>query len=559
MLLELTIRNFVLVEMAKLSVSPNLTVLTGETGAGKSLLLDALGAVLGDKTQPFWVRPNCHKAEVTAEFDVSQLDIARQWLSDNELDENTTTCLLRRTINPDGRSKAYINGHSVPLSQLRQFAEQLVEMHSQHEHHALLQPRVQLNLLDTWGQHQQLKNKVSQAYTSWHKLNQTRQQLQADAKNRQERVALLSFQQEELSTIQLTEGDYEELSNEHSRLSHAQDILSTLAQTQTLFDDERSGSLMQLRQGLRLLENMDGQDEALHNTMNQYRNALTELEDVSEQLEQRARHTIVDDYRLNTLDAQLSNMHRLAKKYFVMPNELWHKIQNINEELDSLQDQNEVLESLDKEIEQALFDYKKVADKLSAQRQKAAPQIAQLIIQQLQALGMTHSRLEWQLTQQAQPQETGWDSAEILFSANPGQVLYPMSKVASGGELARISLAIEVCVADQIHLPVLVFDEVDVGVGGSVADSIGQKLANIAQHKQVLCITHQPQVAAWGDQHWRIAKLTTGNNTLTSIQVLDDAGRTDELARMLGTTDDSIETQHHAQHLLTRTKAKKRG
>jgi len=558
MLLELNIRNFVLVEHAQLLVAPKLTVLTGETGAGKSLLLDALGAVLGDKAQPFWVRPNSDKAEVSAEFDIRELQVAQDWLTEHDLDENTESCLLRRVINSDGRSKAYINGTSVTLGQLRQFTELLVEMHSQHEHHALLQPSVQLNLLDTWGQHATLKNQVRQTWATWHKLMQTRNQLQADAQSRQERLALLSFQHEELSAHPLAEGDYELLSNEHSRLSHAQDIVGALSQTYQLITNDRGGCLTQLGQGLRGLEDISHHDDTLCELITQYKAAITELDDISEQLQQRARHTVVDDYRLSELDTKLSALHRLAKKYFVMPNELWLKLQTISDELASLQNQSETLETLDKDIEKALAAYKKLADELSAKRQQAAPKIAALIIEQLQALGMTHSRLEWQLTQQEQPQATGWDVAQIVFSANPGQSLYPMQKVASGGELARISLAIEVCVADQIHLPVLVFDEVDVGVGGGVADSIGQKLASIAKHKQVLCITHQPQVAAWGDQHWSIAKASDGESTLTQIDILDEAGRIHELARMLGTTDDSVETQQHALHLLTRAQKKKR-
>jgi DNA repair protein RecN (Recombination protein N) len=558
MLIELIIRNFVLVEHAVLTVAPNLTVLTGETGAGKSLLLDALGAVLGDKAQPFWVRPNCDKAEVSAEFNISSLRVAQDWLNEYELNETENSCLLRRVINADGRSKAYINGTSVTLSQLRQLTELLVEMHSQHEHHALLQPRVQLALLDTFSQHPDIKQCVRQAWGVWNKLIQTRIQLQANAQSRQERMALLSFQHEELSAYPLTEGEYETLSNEHTRLSHAQDIVNALSQTQQIISNDRSGCLIQLVQGLRLLENINNHDERLTPLIVQYKMAMTEFEDISEQLQHHERHTIVDDYQLNTLDTQLGHYHRLAKKYFVMPNELWHKLQTIRDELNNLQGQSETLETVDREIEQALASYKIQADALSSLRQQAAPKLAQLIVQQLQALGMIHSRLAWEMTQSTQPQPTGWDNAQIIFSANPGQALYPMNKVASGGELARISLAIEVCVADQTHLPVLVFDEVDVGVGGGVADSIGQKLSSIAKHKQVLCITHQPQVAAWGEQHWSIAKISDGESTLTTIEILDEMGRIHELARMLGTTDDSIETQQHAQHLLNRVKKKKK-
>lgn len=556
MLLSLHIRNFVLVDEAQLNVEAGLTVLTGETGAGKSLLLDALGAVLGDKAQPFWVRPGCDKAEVSAEFNVSELPSAQHWLAEQELADEDP-CLLRRVINNDGRSKAYINGTSVTLGQLRQLAEMLIELHSQHEHHALLTAQRQLALIDTWSQNHAMRKQVKQAWQAWHELYQQQQQLLTSEQQRQERLTLLRFQADELKDMNLEEGDYETLSSEHSRLAHAADITQHLQQTLSLFEHDRQGILGQLNQGLRLLESIQAHDASLTPLIEQFQASVVELGDIQDQLHHRARHTLVDDHRLAELESQLSELHRLSKKYFVAADELWRKKADIMCELDQLAAQDANRDSLAEACEQALTHYQQLAQQLSEQRQAAAPQLANLVMQELHQLGMTHSRLEWRFNALTQPHRHGLDQCEIVFSANPGQTLYPMSKVASGGELARISLAIEVCVAEQIALPTLIFDEVDVGVGGGIADSIGQKLAKIAQHKQVLCITHQAQVAAWGDQHWHIAKQTDGEQTLTQVRTLDSAQRVEELSRMVGTQEASQETLAHAEQMLARTARKK--
>lgn len=556
MLLTLHIRNFVLVDEAQLNVEAGLTVLTGETGAGKSLLLDALGAVLGDKAQPFWVRPGCDKAEVSAEFNVSVLPSAQHWLAEQELADDDQ-CLLRRVINNDGRSKAYINGTSVTLGQLRQLAEMLIELHSQHEHHALLTAQRQLALIDTWSQNYTLRKQVKQAWQAWHELYQQQQQLLTSEQQRQERLTLLRFQADELKDMNLEEGDYETLTSEHARLAHAADITQHLQQTLSLFEHDRQGILGQLNQGLRLLESIQAHDASLTPLIEQFQASMVELGDIQDQLHHRARHTLVDDHRLAELESQLSELHRLSKKYFVAADELWRKKADIMSELDQITAQDANRDSLAEACEQALTHYQQLAQQLSEQRQAAAPQLANLVMQELHQLGMTHSRLEWRFNALTQPHRHGLDQCEIVFSANPGQTLYPMSKVASGGELARISLAIEVCVAEQIALPTLIFDEVDVGVGGGIADSIGQKLAKIAQHKQVLCITHQAQVAAWGDQHWHIAKQTDGEQTLTQVKTLNPAQRIEELSRMVGTQEASQETLAHAEQMLARTARKK--
>jgi DNA repair protein RecN (Recombination protein N) len=554
MLLQLHIRNFVLVENVELNVLPGLTVLTGETGAGKSLLLDALGAVLGDKAQPFWVRPNCDKADVTATFDVSALPCAQAWLNDQDL-EADNTCILRRVITSEGKSKAFINGIAVTLTQLRQLSEQLVELHSQHEHHALLLPKTQLSLLDTWAQHQSLVNDVQQAWKNWHQLTQHKQTLLTASHQRQEKTTLLRFQDQELTPFEFEAHEYEQLSSDHTKLAHAQDIVNNLAQAHDALDGDRQSVISGLSTAIKHLATISQFDAAFNNLLQQCQNAYAECEDAASSIQHQARHVTVDEGRLQEIDRRLTDYHRLAKKYLTTPEQLWQTVQDIRQQLDALTQQDAQLDQLDEAIEGALTQYRAVADQLSAHRQHAAPTLANAIIEQLHELGMNHARLAWQLTQQTTPQPQGWDSVEVVFSANPGQVLYPMAKIASGGELSRISLAIEVCVADHIQLPVLVFDEVDVGVGGGVADRIGQKLAAIAQQKQVLCITHQAQVAAWGAQHWHIQKVTDGANTHTDIAILNDRGREDELSRMIGTGEVDDATRQHAQHMLSRAKA----
>jgi len=556
MLLNLTIRNFVLVDEAQLNVETGLTVLTGETGAGKSLLLDALGAVLGDKAQPFWIRPNCDKAEVSAEFSLAMLPSAQHWLAEHELAEDDL-CLLRRVINADGRSKAYINGVSVTLGQLRQLADMLIEIHSQHEHHALLTAQRQLALVDAWSQNHDLRQPVKLAWQVWHQLDQQQQQLLTSEQQRQERILSLSFQADELKNMNLEAGDYELLMSEHDRLAHAADITHHLQQALALFEQDRQGIMAQLNQCFGLFESIQAHDPSVHSMMEQFQTSLVELSDIKDQLQLRARHTLVDDRRLEELENQLAELHRLSKKYFVSANELYRKKAEILTELEDLTAQNANRDSLAQACEDALHNYQRHAAALSQQRQENAPKLAAFVMQELHQLGMTHSQLEWRFIPLKQPHSHGMDQCDIYFSANPGQALYPMNKVASGGELARISLAIEVCVATQVALPTLIFDEIDVGVGGGIADSIGQKLATIAQHKQVLCITHQAQVAAWGDQHWHIAKQTDGEQTLTQVQNLTNQQRVTELSRMVGTQEASDETLAHAEQMLARALRKK--
>lgn len=556
MLEQLLIKNFVLVSQAELTLTSGLTILTGETGAGKSLLLDALGAVLGDKAQSFWVRPSADKAEVSASFQVQSLANAKAWLADHDLtSEEADHCLIRRVIHADGKTKAYINGSAVTLTQLRQLAEMLVELHSQHEHHALLKPAQQLALLDNWAQLGELVKQVKQAYKQWHHAVEDKQIFLARLAQQAEKQALLRFQLQELSPFNFVEGEYEQISQEHHRLAHAQEIGHALTQAQSVLNDADDSAISQLNHLLYHLAKVESFDTQVSDFIKQGQGALAELSDLYQGLRHLARGTVSDDQRLAEIDHRLQEYHRMAKKYLISPEALWQKIEQLQSDQEDLEQSDQKLVEMDATILRCLQAYQQVADQLSIARQTASPKLSTEVVQELTQLGMPHSQLHWQLNPQSTPQPFGNESAEIMFSANVGQALHPMVKVASGGELSRISLAIEVRVATQIALPVLVFDEIDVGVGGGVASAIGQKLARLAQSKQVLCITHQAQVAAYSDQHWHIAKSVIEDSTQTHITILDDEGRVTELARMIGTGKLDDTTYRHAQQMLQQAKS----
>lgn len=563
MLEHLAIKNFVLVAHADLTFTSGLTMLTGETGAGKSLLLDALGAVLGDKAQAFWVRPGADKAEVSASFHIQHLANAKAWLADHDLGAKETLtsdaenhCLIRRVIHADGKTKAYINGSAVTLTQLRQLAEMLVELHSQHEHHALLKPAQQLALLDNWAQLSDLTKRVKQQYKRWSKAVEDKQILKAKLAQQAEKQDLLRFQLQELAPFAFIEGEYEQINQEHRRLANAHEIGHALDQAQSVLNDADDSAISQLNHLLYHLAKVESFDTQITQFIQQGQGALAELSDLYQALRQVARGMTSDDHRLAEIDQRLQDYHRMAKKYLIAPEALWQKLATLQAEQEDLAQSDRLLEEADAQIAQALIDYQQSADPLSRARQSASPRLSAEVLSELTHLGMPHSQLVWQLNAQSTPQAFGNESAEILFSANVGQALHPMAKVASGGELSRISLAIEVCVATQIALPVLVFDEIDVGVGGGVASAIGQKLATLADSKQVLCITHQAQVAAWGDQHWHITKSVVGSATQTHITNLTAEGRVNELARMIGTGALDDTTKQHAQQMIQQAQLK---
>ncbi|HEY9147475.1 MAG TPA: DNA repair protein RecN, partial [Gammaproteobacteria bacterium] len=535
MLKHLHIRNFALVKSLELEFEAGMSVLSGETGAGKSILLDALGLTLGDRADSSVVRHGEDRAEISASFDIQALPAVRAWLAEREL-EMDDECILRRTVSADGRSRGYINGQPAPVQSLRELGEQLVDIHGQHAHQSLLKRDVQRQLLDAFAGHLPLTRETASAYRTWQQLQQEFDELSRISSERDARQELLRYQVEELEALKLVPGELDELDREHDRLANASRLIegSQSAVSRLFENDELSVSSL-LEHTLGELRQLQQFDPALGSSCEMLDSALIQVKEAASELRHYAEGLELDPEQLSQLEQRLSAIHDLARKHRVEPAALPQLLEQLQQELEQLQDAGSRLQGLQSEIDTARDQYQSLAQKLSAGRQAAAKKLAAAVSANMQELGMGGGRFDVQL----QPLEksataNGLETVELQVSANPGQPLRPLGKVASGGELSRISLAIQVITAGQEGIPTLIFDEVDVGVGGGVAEMVGRQLRQLGESRQVLCVTHQPQVAAQGHHHFRISKQAEGNETRTHVAAIDGEVRVEEVARMSG-------------------------
>ena len=551
MLSHLHIRNFALVESLELDLYTGMSVLSGETGAGKSILLDALGLTLGDRADSGVVRHGAERAEISASFQLGGLDAVASWLSERELDMDGE-CLLRRTISTEGRSKAFINGQPVPLQSLRELGEQLVDIHGQHAHQSLLRKEVQRQLLDGYAGHLPLVAQVNQAARHWQKLKQDYQELSQQASERDARLDMLRFQCQELDALQLQDGELAQLDEEHGVLANANHLLEASQQAVTLLDEGDEHNINSLLQRcLGDLQELRGIDQRLESSCGMLESAAIQINEAASELRHYVDALELDPQRLDWLEQRLAAIHTLARKHRIEADELPTLQQRLQQELESLEQADSRLAGMEQAIGEAHEHYHKLADKLSASRQKAAKRLGKAISEQIHQLGMGGGRLEVALTPNGDdPSPHGNEQVELRVSANPGQPLKPLNKVASGGELSRISLAIQIVSASQEGIPTLIFDEVDVGVGGGVAEMVGNLLRQLGGNRQVLCVTHQPQVAAQGHQHYQISKETRNGTTSTAVSPLDGEQRVEEIARMSGGVTITEQTLEHARELL---------
>lgn len=549
MLVELGLRHFATVEQLLLSPTQGLTVITGETGAGKSILIDALALSTGARGDSDMVRPGHDRAEFSAHFSLDDAPTARQWLIDNAYDEDDL-CQLRRTISTDGRSRAWINGRSCTLQEVRDLSNHLLSIHSQHEHQLLLQKDHQQQLLDEFAGAQTLASDVSQAWQTWQHTSRVLKQALDNANASSEREALLRFQLQELDELDLQQGELESLEAEHKRLANADELLQLCQNTLTLLYEGEEGTVDQLvSQASQMMLNASRQDDGLASIADGIESARLQLEASVGDLRHYLDRLEQDPERLALVEARLDSIFSLARKHRVRPDELVTHHQTIAQEAADFGNVDARLEQLEADEQHAKAHYQQQAETLSALRRDHAGQLTQSIQAHLRQLGMQGARLEISLETTA-PSSRGLEQVSFLFTANPGQPPKPLAKVASGGELSRVSLAIQVVCAERLTLPCLVFDEVDVGVGGGIADVVGQLLKKLGNKAQVLCITHQPQVASQGNQHWQVHKTQTENSTLTSISTLNQAERIDELSRMLGGIEITPATRLHAKDML---------
>ncbi len=552
MLTYIHIWNFAVVEKLDIEFNEGLTIVTGETGAGKSIMLDALGLALGDRADSSIIRHGCDKAEISVSFSTADTPDAENWLVEHEMNSENE-CIIRRSINANGSSKAFINGIPSPIKLLRELGEKLVDLHGQHEHQSLLKAELQRTLLDDYAKNQQRLDKVRQAYKTWQQLNNEYQRLTQASKDRTAQLDLLRYQVEELETLNLQEGEIKDIEVEHKRLANANQLLSSSDSVlRSLMDDENININQLLNKSIAELDTLNKLDQAIKPASELLNNALINIEEATSELRHYTSSLEIDPQRLELLEQRLADIQSLSRKHNINSELLHTLLPTLAKELDALENADVRLGNLEAEIQQAADTYLAAANELSKKRQTAAKKLSKLVTASMQTLGMEGGRFEvsCQATTDSPYSALGLDTIEFLVSANPGQSLKPLAKVASGGELSRISLAIQVIAAKDTRIPTLVFDEVDVGIGGRVAEIVGLELRTLSEHRQVLCVTHLPQVAALGHHHLLVNKTSNKKVTTTQITNLSREERIEEIARMLGGLNITEQTRSHAKEMI---------
>jgi DNA repair protein RecN (Recombination protein N) len=550
MLTELHIQNLALIEKLHLTLAPGFSALTGETGAGKSILLDALGLILGERADSDLVRHGEERAEVSAQFDLTGQPDIQAWLAEQALDDDGQ-CIVRRIVNADGRSKAYINGRPVPASSLKTLGDSLVDIHGQHAHQSLLSLAHQLQLLDAYGEHSTAAQHTKHAYKHYQQRRQHFDDLKANQVEHQSRLELIQFQLQEFDKIMPLADEFDSLSDEQRTLAHASEIKRAGYLSYEALEGDNGASAL-INEAIHQLEQLNQYTPGLQNQLQQLQSALIELQEAANDIHHFAESVELDPARLDDVETRLSELYALAKKYHLSPDQLVHKHQQLRQDFAQLNQNLGSLDALQIEIDQAWLAYEQHAHTLSALRQHSAQRLSEQVSQGMQTLGMEKGRFSIELSPLDKPSAQGIDRVEFMVSANPGQPAKPLAKVASGGELSRISLALQVACAQVTKRPTLIFDEVDVGIGGAIAEVVGQKMRQLGQHCQVLSVTHLAQVAAYGNQHLSVAKHSEHHSTRTQVNLLNASQRTEELARMLGGLEITQQTLNHAQEMLQR-------
>ena len=556
MLSLIRIRNYAVVDEVEVEFGPGLSVMTGETGAGKSILVDALGLALGDRADASAVRHGCDRAEIGVSFECPDDHPALEWLRERGLDQDNC-CLIRRLIGAESRSRAYINSHPATLHDLRALGEHLVDIHGQHAHQSLSSAASQRRILDFHGGHRDLVGEVADRYRDWQGLAEELERRRRGGEDREAQLELLRFQAAELERLSLTADELPELRAERNRLANADRIAAGLESALARLYESEAGSAYALaasaRRELGALADLDAElaraAEAVESAEIELREAAVDLGRYRDRLE-------ADPKRLEWLEARLATIAELARKHKVEEEALPALGDTLAERIEALDTGAESLERLAERTERAAAAYFDVAERLSAARRACAEDLAERVSAQLRQLGLAHGRFRIDLG--AKPRERadahGLDRIEFQVTLNPGQDFGPISKIASGGELSRISLALEVVAAGATRIPTLVFDEVDTGIGGGVAEIVGRRLREIAGDRQVLCVTHLAQVASQGEQHYRVSKLTDGETSRVTVRGLATDERVEELSRMLGGVEITATTRAHATEMIERAR-----
>lgn len=546
MLRTLAIRDFVIVDAIELEFSAGFTVFTGETGAGKSILIDALALTLGGRGDASMVREGAQKADISAEFSCNAA--TTDWLKQHDFANDDEQLLIRRVIDNAGRSKAYINGISATATQLRELGEFLVDIHGQHAHQSLLKSDAQRALLDMQGGLQANTAEVGRLYKQWRNLAKQRAEFEQNAKNILQERQRLEWQVGELDKLQLKKGEWDEITQEHSRLAHAASLLEGAQEAADLISESEHPVLSQVSSILQKLGKLEEYDLKLKPILESLESARINLQECSYALNDYLGRVELDPARLREVEHRVETLHSTARRFHVEPEGLIAELDNLNQQLQQLAGASD-MDALKKQEELAKQAYLDQAGSLSRQRQVVARDLETAVTNAMQDLSMSGGRFAIDLVG-CEASATGLEQIEFMVAGHAGVQARPLAKVASGGELARISLAISVITSCATATPTLIFDEVDSGIGGAVAEVVGRLLKRLGQDRQVLCVTHLPQVASQGNQHFEVSKTQDNGKTYSQITALDHKQRVEEIARMLGGLEITATTRKHARELL---------
>ncbi len=551
MLAHLSVNNFAIVKSLQLELSKGMTTITGETGAGKSIAIDALGLCLGGRAEASMVRQGEEKTEVSAAFSLENNVHATRWLEDNDLLDGSD-CILRRIISKEGRSRAFINGSPVPLSQLKALGQLLINIHGQHAHHQLMKSEYQMAMLDQYAGHSSQLKSTRNAYLRWRQADNNLKQLKENSAANLAQKQLIEYQIKELNELSLGEDEYEELEQEHKRLSNSGELASTCQQAiELIYEGEEVNALGILQSANHSLIQLAEMDESLSELPNMLSEALIQIEEANNELRAYMDNIDVDPARMAYVEERFSKVMSMARKHHVLPEELYQHHQDLLSQIEALDCSDERLGELEQDVEDKYQAFLVSSEKLHKSRIRYAKELNKLITDSMHELSMEKAQFCIEVNNKGtHPSPLGMDDVCFVVSTNPGQPMQPIAKVASGGELSRISLAIQVITAQKVDTPSLIFDEVDVGISGPTAAVVGKMLRKLGESTQVLCVTHLPQVAGCGHQQLFVAKQTKAGKTETQMNRLDSDQRVTELARLLGGSQITESTLANARELL---------
>lgn len=537
MLTQLSVNNFAIVRHLVLDLEQGMSVITGETGAGKSIAIDALGLCLGYRSESSMIRHGADKADISATFFMQPNSPAYQWLAERELldEENPQECILRRMINLEGRSKAFVNNHPIPASQLRELGQYLIHLNGQHAPQLLLKNEYQLELIDNYANLHADLAEMQQSYQYWRKQYQLRKNYHQQCAENEARKQLLQYQVEELDEFAIKDNEFEEMEETHARLSNAESLTELSQSVLEVLSDDNVNADSLIYQAIRDLEDLAEVDTRYQSALDMLNEALIQVQEASSEVRNLADHIEQDPEMLKELDERIAKTISLSRKHHVLPNQLWQHHAKLQQELQELLDHSQNEQALIEQERAAHQQCVQLAEQISVKRKQAGEKLAEQVTQQIKQLSMENG--EFFVDVRFDPKKLspqGADFVEFNLRSNLGQLMQPLAKIASGGELSRISLAVQVLTANKLSTPTIIFDEVDVGISGSAATTVGKLLRQLGKKCQVLCVTHLPQVASYGHHHFNVQKYVENNQTETQMTHLKEEERISALARLLG-------------------------